>query len=109
MKTTLNPDWDNYELTHKHGGDGLVIVQELGDDMCRVAFVDRKGIGSRAFLAWKKLLSPALRSPGKNANGDWKPPVKQPLNPEQIAARDGLKQDLKTGRLVVRCQHIVEP
>jgi hypothetical protein len=110
MKTTLNPAWINLELNHKHGGDGFAIVQELGDDMCRVAWPDKDGKVDRAILAWQKLLTPTMRSPGKDRDGKTSlPPVIQPFDVEQVTALDALRSDLESGKLVVRCQRIEKP
>lgn len=46
------------EYTHRHGGNGWAIAQDLDKDYCRVVSLGRGQIGGQAFLAAKNLLTP---------------------------------------------------
>lgn len=103
MSTQIDPEWLELELKHAHGGDGFAIVQDLGDEYVRVSGITRTGvIGSQAFLAWTKKLSPMLRAPDRE-----RPTVKQPFTKEQMNALNQIRGELASGKKKVVATHIV--
>lgn len=75
------------ELRHQCGGNGMAVVQWLGNEYCRVVRITRDGIGDQAFLAWTKLMSVETKD---------KRPVR--LNDEVLECVQKLTKDLKNGR-----------
>lgn len=45
------------DLTHKHSGNGFVMVQDLDKEYCRVSMCGKHGLGPIVYLAAKDRLS----------------------------------------------------
>lgn len=54
-------DYD-YELTHRYGGNGWAVLQDVGNDSVRIVSVGRNGLGDWTPVAWRKFLSKSAKS-----------------------------------------------
>ena len=100
----------NYELTHKHGGNGYVIVQVLDDNFCRVAtycsFGPTPFVGKQAFLAFGNMLS---RFQVKKDPKIKDSPMVDALIPENVIQElSTLRKQIKSGQKVIISTHITD-
>jgi hypothetical protein len=93
-----------YEVTHDHGGNGFVMVENLDEEYCRISGVSNKDVDNRAYLAWKKKLRVSEHREDKDS------PLQRKRIP--IAALDKvcqLRNALLAGTKKVVQTHIVNP
>lgn len=98
----------NYELTHRHAGNGWAIVEMMSDNYCRVASVPfgKERARVQAFLACgdimersKKRIDPA----DKNS-----PEVEVMLGEDIVSKLNPIRNDIKRGKMKVVSSWITE-
>jgi len=98
---------ENNQWEHRYGGNGFAVIDLQPNDYCRVVGVGKDKLETQAFLAWTKLLTIE-----KHAL-DWKVPnsplVPKLLSDEAKVQLTKLREDLASGRLVVKSSHIQRP
>lgn len=102
MKSTTDID---YEFTHRYGGNGFAIVQDLGNNYYKVAPVTHSGVGKSAFLAWGKFLERSRRpiNPGNPKS----PEEDIPLTGEVLEKVRELREKIATGQVRIANQNLV--
>lgn len=80
----------NTQMKHRHGGNGWIIVQELGDDCVKVVNCGINDIGDQVFMAWEKCLEEETVTKGKIT-------LVVPIPARAQPAVDALREALKSG------------
>jgi hypothetical protein len=94
---------ENCDLTHRFGGNGWAMVQDIDETHCRISHY-AQGIGGRAFLAHKDMLEVTLTVPtGVNPP----PPEPKEINAAAAVAIKQLREEIASGRMVIKASHIV--
>lgn len=107
MKTQIPPEWMKLELEHKYYADGWGIVEVLDDEYVRVTWPKGcKQNANRAFLAWAKLLKPAMRR--QNPKDPKSPLVEQPFDADEMAILEEARAAIASGRKKVVDTYIVK-
>lgn len=104
MKGTMitESELKQYELTHDHGGNSWVMVENFDDEYCRVSGVSSKDVDDRAYLAWKKKLKVSEYREDKEG-----PLLKKKISPEAMDEVCNLRNALRAGTKKVVQTHIV--
>lgn len=101
---TTKKQLETYDLTHRHGGNGWAMCQDLDGEYCRVTSYANGQLGSQAFLAAKSQLSITRRPVEPNG-----PPVDILLPETIIEPLSKLRSELRLGGLIVVGARIRKP
>ena len=100
----IEEKYQNAVLTHRYGGTDWVVVQNLSTKYCRVVSAGKQGVGRRAFVAHKDVLTQQVQ---RIPDGDgWKSEDLK-LTAEAQADLDDLRRQIDKGTLVVKASHIL--
>lgn len=96
MKPKLSKqDLINFQLTHRHGGNGWVMIEDIDKEYCRVIDCFACPETARGFLAWKPTLSIEMTVATKD-----KPSIPRPIPEERRAAIDDWRAKIISGKVV---------
>lgn len=87
------------DLTHRHAGNGWVMVQDLDKEYCRISGQGAKEFGNRAYLAAKSCLTPTELFVEEKK-------IRPPIPTHLIDPLKKLREELKSGSLKVVSTHI---
>ncbi len=102
MSKLTQDQLENYELSHRHGGNGYVMCEDIDGDYCRVTPVHTEPttFGTRAFLASKAHMA-VFQRPVPETNQM----VDIAISDEVAGLLKLLRQDFKSGKLGVFSTH----
>lgn len=103
-----NVELTEYELDHRHGGMGWVMVQDIDSEFCRIAATGgsvTKRVGRQAFLAAKSLLTVSLKreDPKEKDSPMVACRIPEDILPDLAEVRRGIK----SGKIVIKDSHMI--
>lgn len=80
---------EQFEMRHDHAGNGLIMVENIDEEFCRMVSAGRGTFDPQAFLAWKPKLRVGLQEDRLTPQ-----PIRDDVKPAILE----LREDIKAGR-----------
>lgn len=107
-KTTVTKsDLLTKDLTHRYGGNGWMMIEDIDAEYCRITMAGPISLGGfQAFLAWKPCLSVSRQR--KDFKDPASPIVDVEISPDTFDQVQKLRAELKAGNYRIESTRLVK-